>query len=141
MSKKVQNFLEPLQPLLKKANNLSKIAEKIESVIPNNGISPWRLGNYEKGVLTIIAHDAAFATQLKFLCPHLRTYLRKNGLLPDIAQIDVKVIPKNKPLLKPIEKKKRKRIHSVDPDEDYAHIEDEALKSALLKLSKLMSSL
>lgn len=92
MSRSIDKFLKPIAPLINKAARLDKITQVLTPLLsPNPSI--WQVGNYEQGTLTLLTPDAAYATQLRFLCPHLLSHLRKEAILPDIAQVKIKVAP------------------------------------------------
>lgn len=54
-----------------------------------------RVSNYDRGVLTIETANSAFATRLNFMLADILSNFRQN-VLPELANITVKVVPNNK---------------------------------------------
>lgn len=132
MSRSIDKFLRPIAPLISKAGKLDNISKVLAPLLsPNPSI--WQVGNYEQGTLTLLTPDAAYATQLRFLCPHLLSHLRKEAVLPELVQIKIKVAPliDQADLHKPYPKQQRAKLKQSQSGDALEYFEEGEIKDIL----------
>ncbi len=77
----------------------SFLAKSVGDTIAQN----CRVSNYHHGVLTIETANSAFATRLNFMLADILSNFRQN-VLPELANITLKVVPNNKFLHQEVKK-------------------------------------
>lgn len=89
----------------KSTGGLARIAEKSQYLqtlnhylgesVGDTIAQKCRVSNYEQGILTIETANSAFATRLNFMLGQILSNFREK-VLPDLADINVKVVPSQK---------------------------------------------
>jgi hypothetical protein len=103
--------------LAKNAGKLALIAEKthhlqtldqcLSETVGDTIAQNCRVSNYKQGILTIETANSAFATRLNFMLAQILLNFRQK-VLPELIDIQVKVIPNEKFALKTVEKQPEK---------------------------------
>jgi len=76
-----------------KVQSLSSLNNLLKQYLGEQSAPYYQLSFYHTGILTILAENAAFATQLRYQVPNLLSQLRKNPTWAGLRSIQVKVSP------------------------------------------------
>lgn len=135
--RKISECLSPqLAKICLHSFQLSKLGEAVSDFLPEHLRSHVSAASFQKGQLLLCVSDGAWATELRFMLPSLRDYLRKEHQLYQLTGIKIKV--SHSPVDAHRSKPKRTSRMSADAKNaisDYAEgMQDGALKDALKHL-------
>lgn len=80
-----------LAEICQRAIKLEELNTKIYNYLPENLRERCYVGSFNKSCLTLITHDPAWASQLRFALPQLRDKLRGEAGIHQLASIKVTV--------------------------------------------------
>ena len=88
MLKKAINCINKnLISIYSKSAELEQLGEQINKHLPKNFIKHVKIASFDKGVLIISCKNSMMANELRFLLPELRTTLRQQEKLYNLANI------------------------------------------------------
>ena len=88
----ISRCLNPkLIEICQRAIKLEGLSGLLETYLPQPVPKHCRVGSFNNGCLTLVAQDAAWASQLRFLLPDLRDQLRQKAGLYQLASLKVTV--------------------------------------------------
>lgn len=88
----------PLAQLLTKADTLLQLEEKINFQLRSHSLTNCKVRSYHKGILTLQAESAAWATRIRYQQNPLIEALKKIPALSQLRQIKMVVRPKSEPI-------------------------------------------
>lgn len=80
-----------LGKLIEQAQAVADLNKTLVQVLDTELISHCRVGYYDKGVLTLLAQSAAFATRLRYYVPTLISKLRSINEWAGLCSIQIKI--------------------------------------------------
>ncbi|HRE33161.1 MAG TPA: DciA family protein [Candidatus Berkiella sp.] len=80
-----------LGKLIEQAQAIADLNKTLIQVLDTELISHCRVGYYDKGVLTLLAQSAAFATRLRYYTPTLLSKLRNMSDWYGLCSIQIKI--------------------------------------------------
>lgn len=80
-----------LSQIINRAKALTALHTKIEKVIDNRLKNRYRLGTYQKGVLSLLTDNGSTATELRYSVPEITQLLRQDPMWAGLVQIQIKV--------------------------------------------------
>jgi hypothetical protein len=92
-----------LQIICQHSVELEVLSKKVIQRLPEELRPYCHVGSWNKGCLTLVTEDAAFATQLRFFLPILRDVLRKEEQLFQLTNIKL-IIQEQSPVTKSAQK-------------------------------------
>lgn len=81
----------PLGKIVDKINALQHFQALLEKHLEPTITQHCRLGQYENGIITLLTHSAAIATQLRFQVPQLLSTLRQDPQFAGLRSIQIKI--------------------------------------------------
>jgi hypothetical protein len=93
-----------LAAITQRSQQLNKLNSFLVKTVGDTIAQNCRVSNYDRGVLTIETANSAFATRLNFMLADILSNFRQN-VLPELANITLKVVPNNKFLRQEVKKK------------------------------------
>jgi len=100
---------QQLTSLYTKAEKLLWLNQRILNHLPSHLASHCKVANFEQGTLTLVVTTQAFATELRYRLPELRSNLRKNEKLYELVTIKL-IVSQNEMVVNP--KKGCKKIQT-----------------------------
>jgi len=80
-----------LSHIVNRAKALTSLHTKIENIIGDRLKSRYRLGTYQKGILSLLADNGSTATELRYCVPEITQLLRQDPIWAGLVQIQIKV--------------------------------------------------
>lgn len=80
-----------LSKIVDKVNAINECQALFDKILGVELTQQCRLGQFENGVMTLLTHSAAIATQLRFRVPELLSQLRQNPSFAGLCSIQIKI--------------------------------------------------
>jgi len=124
--------------LCQHALKIEAINEIVQPLLPESVKGHCHVGSFTNSCLKLVIDNPNWATELRYCLPEIRDTLRREAKLYQLSSIKLEVAVPNEPI-------KKGRVRSVKLSDvakqtiqsEANHIDDLALKEALLKLARL----
>ncbi len=80
-----------LSQIINRAKALTALHKKIEKVIGDRLKNRYRLGTYQKGILSLLTDNGSTATELRYSVPEIIQLLRQDTMWAGLIKIQIKV--------------------------------------------------
>lgn len=94
----ISSYLKRSEPtsvlgqIIEKAERIHLIQSSLDKELGSEFSGQVWIGQYEKGILSLLSESASLATKLRFSIPDIRDKLRKQPLWAGLKSIEVKIL-------------------------------------------------